>query len=249
VPASIDGAPLQILNFTPCWCARRASTSPHLVNMSKGFIFKALPAEIRVIIYKLAFVSHKPLVVGATLSAPQTLSSQLLRTCRSCHEEGSSVLYRENIFSMDVRHSYYESEVNRQIEELIRQFERLGKNVDLIRNLQANLDATPALNRMRSIRGFRCMLQNLDSLKITFSEHPGGCGIYYISSRSRSSGGPWYMVDLHAWLKVTRGPFQNLTRIFVERNPYPVNIYATGYALTLHLFSNSVKVEPSVKSS
>jgi hypothetical protein len=42
---------------------------------------------------------------------------------------------RENIFSVDVRHSYYESEVTRQIKELIRQFERLGKNVDLIRNL------------------------------------------------------------------------------------------------------------------
>jgi hypothetical protein len=216
--------------------------------MSKGFVFVALPAEIQVIIYKLAFVSHKPLVVGATLSAPETLSSQLLCTCRSCHEEGSSVLCGRISFPWMCDTPNYESKITRQIKELIRQFERVGKNVDLIRNLQANLGATPVLSRMRSIRGFRCMLQSLDSLRITFSEHPGGCGIYYISPPSRSSGGVWHMVDLHAWLKVTRGPFQNLNRIFMERNPYPVNIYATSYALTLHLFSSSVKVEPSVKS-
>lgn len=166
---------------------------------------------------------------------------------RSCHEEGSSVLDGKNVFSVDMRHSY-ESEVTCQIEELIRRFELLGKNVDLIRNLQANLDATPTLNRMQSIRGFRRMLQNLDFLKITFSEHPRVCGIYYILPLSRLSGGAWHRVDLHAWLKVTRRLFQNLNYIFMERNPCPVNMYATGYTLILHLLSNNVKVELSVKS-
>jgi hypothetical protein len=160
---------------------------------------------------------------------------------RSCHVEGSSVLYGENVFSVDVGHSY-ESEVTRQIEELTRRFELLGKNVDLIRNLQANLDATPALNRMQSIRGFQRMLPNLDSLKITFSEYPGGCGIYYIPPLSRSSGGAWHMLDLHAWLKVTRGPFQNLNYIFMERNPYPVNIYATGFTLICTYFLTASKL-------
>jgi hypothetical protein len=73
----------------------------------------------------------------------------------------------------------------------------------------------------------------------------------------------WYLLHLTA-VKIERGSMahvrpacvvegdqrtlSNLNYIFMERNPYPVNIYATGYTLILHLFSNSVKVEPSVKS-
>jgi hypothetical protein len=122
--------------------------------MSTGFVFTDLPAEIRVMTYKLTLVAPNPVIVGTPLPATDTISAQLLRTCRTCHQEGLPILYGENVFSMNALQGA-------QIANLVRSFERFGKNADLIRHLQAHKHALDALKRMRSMRGLRCMLQQL----------------------------------------------------------------------------------------
>ncbi len=206
--------------------------------MSKGFVFTALPAEIRDIIYKLAFVSKKPITIGVQLPATRTLSGQLLRTCRTCHQEGSPVLYGKNVFSMIKRYSHPEI-------DLIYHMEQFGENVNFIRHIEAHYDATLTLNRMRSMRGLRCILQNLDSLQITRSEFETGFA-YYSSTPLPNSQTPSFLASVHGWLKATRGPFQNLTRIFVARSGNQRATLIDENIVTIHLISDSTKVKPKV---
>jgi len=207
--------------------------------MSTAFTFTALPVEIRVMIYRMAFVASYPvLVVTQTLSLPTftPLSAQLLRTCKTCHEEGSPILYGENQFSM------YADERENETANLVRSFERFGRNADFIRHLLANEYALNALKQMRSMRGQRCMLQNLDTLTIVIGKERGSYEYYMPRSRTRRS----LTDDLCAWLTSTRGAFQKLTRIFVERPR--MKWHNQYWTRVIHLVSEDTKAKPRVSA-
>jgi hypothetical protein len=127
--------------------------------------FTDLPPEVRVMIYKLAFISEKPIIVGDQIPEGSTLSSQLLRTCRVCHDEGAPVLSGNNVFRMETA-QYGPTEGN-----WIRYFEAIGENSKFVRHIQAYHYAANVVNQMSSMRNFRPMLQNLNSLVIVLEEN------------------------------------------------------------------------------
>lgn len=69
------------------------------IQPSRGFRFLRLPAELRVMIYRLALCSNKPINPRSTSA---NLSAQLLRTCRQVHAEGKVILYDENTFQIEL---------------------------------------------------------------------------------------------------------------------------------------------------
>jgi hypothetical protein len=66
-------------------------------SYSKGFRFLDLPAEIRLKVYRNIFVSER----YVSPFEPNELSTQILRTCHTIHDEGVTVLYGENRFASD----------------------------------------------------------------------------------------------------------------------------------------------------
>jgi hypothetical protein len=206
--------------------------------MSTAFTFTALPVEIRVMIYRMAFVDIYPVLVGSSFESVPAFalhSAQLLRTCKTCHKEGSPILYGENVFVM---YSRWGTETA----NIVRSFERFGRNADLIRHLQAWEYGLDALKQIRSMRGLRCMLQNLDTLSITLSKRDGTHKYYMPRSPTQRS----LTHELCAWLTSTRGAFQKLTRIFVARSRILTDY--NDYSRTIHLISEDTKAEPEVSS-
>jgi hypothetical protein len=204
--------------------------------MSSRLGFTELPAEIRIMIYKLAFISDKPISVSGQPGGENTLSGQLLRTCRMIREEGSPILYGENTFLMECK-SFISTT------DLVRVFEGFGESAKFIRHLQAHEYAACAVNSLRSVRTLREMLQGLESLEITLLEGLAKYRWYYGTPGSRKRRP--YILDLREWVKVARGPFQNLTRVFLERTPR-AHHYWPEDDLRFTLISGSEKVKPPV---
>ncbi|KAK0624138.1 hypothetical protein B0T14DRAFT_583362 [Immersiella caudata] len=71
-----------------------ANTSPRLRILS-------FPAEIRNMTYRLLFCFPDP-IPTEDMSYKKALSSQLLRTCKTVYNEAASILYAENIFTIEL---------------------------------------------------------------------------------------------------------------------------------------------------
>lgn len=104
--------------------------------MPSAFVFTTLPHDTRVMIYKLAFVSDKPISVSSRLPENETLSAHLLWTCKTCYEEGSAILYRENFFSMVDHKAYMDSQKLQR--DPVRHFIHFGKDASFIQHIQAH---------------------------------------------------------------------------------------------------------------
>jgi hypothetical protein len=171
------------------------------MSAPRGFL--DLPGELRFMIYRLLFCPpSEPILVSFPSAGPLRRSAQLLRVCRSCHKEASSVLYGDNQFALD-----YGTESS-----ILEFFENVGPtNRLLIRHLKACDDSIRTLEKLRTRRSLRPTLENLDSLSVEFFI----CYSYESFYRGLLEKSTTKLLhDVQTFLKTQRGPYQKLTKTF-----------------------------------
>lgn len=200
--------------------------------MSRRLGFLDLPIEIRFMIYKLLFhPSPEPILVSFLLASSVKRSAQLLRTCRSCHEEASSVLYGKNLFALDWAYAGTEIAILDFLEDIGM------KNRQLIRHLRALYASIETLDKMRARRSLRPILEGLDSLSLEFYiERRSGC-----TSPSRNESMK-ILKNLRRYIKAQRGPYQRLVRSLKSVSDCPAQACFWEVRLVSPAIKHSAKV-------
>jgi hypothetical protein len=157
-------------------------------------------------IYRLLFCpSSEPILISFLLAGPLGRSAQLLRVCRSCHEEASPVLYGESQFALDWAYSGTESII-------IDFLEKIGPtNRQFVRHLRVSHYSIWTLEKLRARRTLRPILENLESLWLKFYIQ------YSLDSNGASSierSSAKILRDVQTFLKTQRGPYRKLVKAF-----------------------------------
>lgn len=121
--------------------------------------------------------------------------------------------------------------------------------MQFIRHLHTSDGAGSALNELRSARSVRPMLEALDSLEMTVIDYPG---VEFTHDLSDPVMRHWTrtdcFLDLRRWLRARRGPFYNLTRMFLETTSLQyVCLPYTHAKITFTLISDKIKIDPPVR--
>ncbi len=190
--------------------------------MSAALGFFDLPVEIRSMIYRLLFCpSSEPILISFLLARSIKRSAQLLRVCRSCHEEAAPILYGFNQFALDWAFPGTESSI-------LEFLERIGpKYGQLIRHLRVTHYSIWTLEKMRARRSLRPILENLESLCLEFYDE-NSFNTYWGPTRRNHIT---ILRDVQRFLKTQRGPYRKLVRAFKSANKPSLHVSTLNVCL------------------
>ncbi|CAG8956762.1 hypothetical protein HYFRA_00011151 [Hymenoscyphus fraxineus] len=85
------------------------SPTQELGGLKAEFRFLTLPLEIRMMVYRLLLVSHKPIPDSSQLGCMEYagIYPAILRTCRQVMNEAGTMLYAENVFTLGLKTEDY----------------------------------------------------------------------------------------------------------------------------------------------